>query len=109
MCEMDPAAASAVRAFCLDWRPHGIRYSAGGCLDTIQESNAARSSSSTATANGVENQPQPPVDAARRASQTSAAEMKLSAAATKSNPIGQASAFPWLKSGQPARALASGD
>jgi hypothetical protein len=71
-------------------------------------SNAARSSSSTATANGIENQPQPPVDAARRASQTSAAEVKLSAA-TKSNPIGQASAFPWLKSGQPTRALANGD
>jgi hypothetical protein len=71
-------------------------------------SNAARSSSSTAAANGVENQSQPPADVARRASQTSTGEVKISAP-TKSNPIGQASAFPWLKSGQPTRAVANGD
>lgn len=71
-------------------------------------SNVARSSSSTAIPNGVENQPLPPTDAARRASQTSAGEVKPSAA-TKSNPIGQASAFGWLNSGQPKRALANGD
>jgi hypothetical protein len=71
-------------------------------------SNAARSSSSTVIANGVENQPLPPADVVRRASQASTGEVKLSAP-TKSNPIGQASAFGWLNSGQPKRALANGD
>jgi hypothetical protein len=71
-------------------------------------SNASRTSSSTAVANGVENQPQPHADAARRASHTSVGEVKLSAP-TKSNPVGQASAFPWLNSGQSKRALANGD
>ena len=71
-------------------------------------SNTARSASSTGITNGVENQPQQPADAARRASQTSATEVKISAP-TKANPIGQASAFGWLNSGQPKRALANGD
>ena len=71
-------------------------------------SNAARSSSSTVIPNGIENQPQQPADATRRASQASAGEIKASAP-TKSNPIGQASAFGWLNSGQPKRAVANGD
>ena len=71
-------------------------------------SNAARSSSSANIANGIENQPQQLPDAARRASQTSTGEVKVSAP-TKANPIGQASAFGWLNSGQPKRAVTNGD
>jgi hypothetical protein len=71
-------------------------------------SNVARSSSSTVIPNGIENQPQQPADATRRASQASAGELKVSTS-SKSNPIGQASAFGWLNSGQSKRAVVNGD
>ncbi len=72
--------------------------------------NARSTSTSTAMPNGDENQVPRPAEASRRASQTSLGDAKAAQSApTKSNPIGQASAFGWLNSGQLRRTLANGD
>lgn len=74
-------------------------------------SNAARASSSSNMAtNGVENQPPRLSEVDRRTSTTSVGDAKAQQSApTKSNPIGQASAFGWLNSGQQKRAVANGE
>jgi len=74
-------------------------------------SNAARSkSSSIIVPNGAENQAPRATEGARSASQTSVGDVKAAQSApTKSNPIGQASAFGWLNSGQQRRTVANGD
>jgi hypothetical protein len=73
--------------------------------------NTTRSTSTAAgTANGAENQPPKLSDVARRPSQASVGETKSAQLApTKSNPIGQATAFGWLNSGQPKRSTTNGD
>lgn len=72
--------------------------------------NAARSTSTGVVFNGSENQAPRPAEASRTASQSGSGDNKNGQSApTKSNPIGQASAFGWLNSGQSRRTLANGD
>ena len=73
-------------------------------------SNSSRSTpSSTIIPNGAENTSPKPGHVARRTSQTSTTDPKSATSApTKSNPIGQASAFGWLN-GQQRRTVANGD
>lgn len=69
-------------------------------------STTSRNASAT-QANGAENLPLRPGEAEGKTSQSNIGDAKPTS--TKANPIGSASAFGWLNSGQPKRAAANGE